>query len=217
MTNAANDGANWFYGECLTQWSWGTMGTKRMFVIGNFFNPSKPPLFAYIGDLTGTSLESKLNFLKGVQFLREFRGKKVNREHILEVLESCSERVTKVLLKAIPDKMRLVTSCEPKGVRNYKLYCEDHRLSLNTAGKQYWAIDTQKISEPIRFFEHSDVEDLLDFVASVLDLEATYPTEPAMKKAKNELMWDYKNKNWNSVNPRFAEGRALLESVVSRL
>ena len=185
-----------------------------MLVIGNFSNPMKPPIFAYVGDLTGTSLESKMLFLKGLQFLRHFKGKAVTKKHILEVLDQCSARTTKMLLKAIPDKMRLVTAADARGVHNHKVYCEDHRVSLNAAGKQFWAIDTKKIHEPIIEYTPDDIDELLDYVASVLDIDAAVPTEPAMKAAKWSVMYD--TNTW-APNPRFAEGRAKLADAMSKL
>jgi hypothetical protein len=217
LSDAGQDVGHWHCGACLAQWNWTSMGAKRMFVIGNLSDTRTLPVFCYIGDTQGTDLEQKIIFLKGVQMLRQLNGKPVTKENILELLEASTERVTAKLMRCIPQYMRMVESKDASSVHNRKIYCEDHRLQLNTAGIRYACIDVNLMPEEVKPYTmtNDELDEILDFVASCLDIEGVNPTQPAMKKAQKSIL--YRDTQSWAPNPRFSEGRERLARIIGQI
>jgi hypothetical protein len=152
-------------------------------------------------------------FLKGIQVIRRLNGREVTTEHLLQVISEMNERATKKMLVALRNETRVDEAKDPADVWNHKIYCQDRRTSLDAPGVKVPLIYTPLVTTEIITFTIDELDELLDFCASCLDVEAVTPKEPAMKKAKNSIMY---TSNWQP-NPRFTEGRMRLEEVVSRV
>ncbi len=214
LTTASSDQAKWFCGSCLSPWSWGGDGFKRLFVIGDFGGDTAryPPLLGYVGQTEGTSAEGKIQFLKGCQMLRQLQGREITYDHIIQVINEVNDRATKKLTKALKET-RVVTAVDPSSnekLWNYKVYCENTTLSLSTPGTRYHCIDTKMSTQHIEEFTADELNELLDFCAACLDIDSAPSSalQPAQKKARNTILWDGER-----PNPRFHGFRQRLVEI----
>ena len=210
----ATQGCYWACGGCLSPWSWGTGGERRLFCIGAL-GGSLPPLFGFVGNTQGTEVENTIHFLKGATALKYWGDRDLAKgdlkENLLMLISEINQRVSEKLAKALPKQTRKIVAADPSTKYygdNGRVYCEDSRLSLELPGTQYNALDINLIDPTPDYFSLEEVQTLLDCCAAFLDIDATPVVTPSDKASK----WRIQAKSKD-----YKDSVAVLTARMSRL
>jgi hypothetical protein len=117
-------------------------------------------------------MESTILLLKSCVALKELKGKPMNKENLLQMIEDLNIKTEKEFKRGLPREMVMCTSkdiTEDLSDQNH-LYCEDYRLSLGGAGHVFWSVDVKKRKD-VNFIEAEELNDILEAIAGGLDLE----------------------------------------------
>ena len=156
----------------------------------------------FIGDLErGSSIETKINFLKTCVMLQTLNGRIITSASLLATIELLNIQRDGALGKRA--FVRSFTAEDPeKKDANIQIYCQSEVLSLKRPGTVFRAIDLKTVTLD-KQQTPEELEEIVETAAAFMDLDVE-PSEPAMKRARNELR----------ESKAFKESRVVLASKV---
>ena len=205
-------GGIWRCANCGEKWTWTTMGSWRLFVVGDV-QQEKSVFMARCGwdaSKTWEHLDNQIHILKLGCLYKEItvlgQSVELTTDIILKALSSLADK-SQLKIAALVETEILVAK-DPKETANASvpLYCEDRALSIDAPGRNYRSIQLE--AEPMQLTTH-EVQELIDFSAYFINLQGINVTEPAQKRTLNEM-----NKRARSDSNRISN---LIESSLADL
>ncbi len=206
MTTGGEQTGYWLCCGCLKRWTWRDGTDQRLFVVGTAESIRGGDYFyMFIGKDVTSAHEAKLNYIKTCRMLTHLNGRPCTTANILQCIAEMSEQSEAKLTRGIRELVN-VRSADTKDL-GHTLYCEHPSLSFAESGMHYRAIDLNLCKTSIETFTADGLGKFLDVLASCLDVDVTMPVEPAMKKARSEIMY----------SPAFADARTRLNRICNQV
>jgi hypothetical protein len=192
-----SEGGHWCCPNCCDKWEWGKYGHMQLLIVGD----EKGYFMCYLGT-SSSSVQNNINFIKRCKLVVTLDGVPVTREAILEAVKLINNRVDGRLLKF--KECKRYTSRSPTEVADVKIYCEDDRLYMFQPGIEFAAIQVNP--SDLTSVSGAQVEHIVDMCASFLNIDDDMKLEPAMKRARNELL----------ASPTVQQTRSLLSEILKK-
>jgi hypothetical protein len=171
------------------------IGSKEMIAQGIYF-------FAYSGTVSRDN-ENTMNYLKSLVLLQALAGKPITTAAILAAIDELNTKVEQKLCRGVRE-LKVKYGC-PIDKNVYQLYCESRKLSMDREGLAFKTIDLSAIHQSVETFDDAHLEYFLDLCGSFLNVEHSWPSEPAMRQARNRM----------TQSPTFLRARNRMLTVVS--
>ena len=173
----------WICGSCNFPWDWSTCGAYRLLIITG---SGDEHLVAYVGKGIDEKMSQEITILKGAHLLREIGGRVLNKDTILQAIDVLNADAEKDIILKIKKGIKTATAKDP--VHRFpvtKIYCEDHRLSIQRPGCTYQVLEI-KPEDSVPTLTERDVSMIIDVASSFMDLEGYWAQRKKFKPAEKQ-------------------------------
>jgi hypothetical protein len=202
-TTSGESSGYWFCGVCLSKWSHSTCAGYRTVIFHEDHVARASDRCAFIGEVSPTQ-DSTLNFLKSCVLLPslEKAGMSATKSNILACIDELSRANEEKLRWLLPEarQFRCADPSKDHYAYQFRMYCEDPRLSLAKVGHSFHAADLTGLD--VTALSSSEVDLLIDVCAGALNFEQ----RTGLTKSERAIQWAL------GTNPRVQKARSMILS-----
>jgi hypothetical protein len=204
-TTSGESSGYWFCGVCLSKWSHAACAGFRTVIFHEDSVARPSDRYAFLGQVTSTQ-DNTLNFLKQCVLLDtlEKAGMQTTKSNILHCIETLSRANEQKLRWLLPEvkQFRCADPAKDHYAYQFRMYCEDPRLSLAKVGQPFHAADLSGLD--VTALASSEVDLLIDVCAAALNFEQ----RTGLTKSERAIQWAL------DTNPRVHQARGMMLSRI---